>query len=145
MPRTLVAPLFGLCLFATASAQAHELVPASWCHGGSRQVLLEVHFTQDDLQQYRNTRVPVDLTTGEPCPQSAKCGIVDDWHWATQMMNDPLFSGAQVRTTRSAAAAVIAQVVTPSYRAAAHHQLYRFRDGLHVQYLACTFPLNSGN
>jgi hypothetical protein len=145
MPRNLVTPLFGLCLFAAASAPAHELVPASWCHGGSRQVVLEVHFTPDDLEQYRNTRVPVNLVTGEPCPQTAKCGIVDDWHWATQMMNDPLLSGAQLRTTASAASAVIAHVVTPSYRTAAHHQLYRFRDGLHVQYLECRFPLNSGN
>ena len=146
MLRNAVAPLFGLCLFAAAPAPAHELVPASWCHGGSRQVLLEVHFTPDDLQRYRDGHVAVDLVTGQPCAPNVKCGIVDDeWHWATQMMNDPLIFDTQRRAGDSAAGDVIAVVMTPDYNDPYHHKRYGFGDGLHVRYLECRFTRNGGN
>jgi hypothetical protein len=142
--RSAIAPLLGICLLAT-SARAHELVPASWCHGGTRQLLLEVHFSQDRLQGYKNTHVAVDLVTGQPCPQHAKCGIVDDWHWATQMMNEALPPAAGQRSRTSAAGAVIARVLTADYNHADHHEAYRFDDGLHVQYLECRFTVQNSN
>jgi hypothetical protein len=149
MRRIAFAPLLGLSLFATASAPAHDLVPASWCYGGTRQVLLDVTFYNRDLLNYKNTHPLVDLATGQPSPNNTKCGIVDDdWHWATQMMLEGLPAGAGQRTATStgvtaAAGQVIAVVVTEDYNAPDHHTRYSFVDGLRVQYLECRFPQNT--
>jgi hypothetical protein len=148
MRRKVIAPLLGLSLFATASAPAHDLVPASWCTGGTRQLLLEVTFSEQQLSTYRSTQPLVDLATGLPCPNHSKCGIVDDeWHWATQLMQEGLPAVAGRRTTSdtsvdSAAGQVIGVILTQTYRDPYHHKLYRFEHGLHVRYLECRFTEN---
>jgi hypothetical protein len=137
MKRNLQPLFFLTSLLLAVPAHAHDLIPASWCHGGSRQVILEEFFTQDRLQTYKNTHLYIDLTTGLPCPPTVKCGIVDDWHWATQMMNEGI---PPIANQRSASTDVIAVPATPDYRNREdHHALYSFEDGLKVQYLGCVF------
>ncbi|GAA4794845.1 hypothetical protein [Lysobacter hankyongensis] len=136
--------LWALCPAATL--RAHDLIPESWCYGGSRQTLLEVHFWPDELRTYKSTHLYIDPITQQPCPPTVKCGIVDDWHWATQIMNEgiPAFASQRRAGPRSATASVIAVSTTPDYNdRASHHSIYSFDDGLTVRYLGCEFTNNS--
>lgn len=143
LARGLTSLLLGSAL--AAPALAHETLPTQWCMDPNTapSVVAQFEFAPATLTAYR-ARNPIlrNPPEGVQCVDERSCGIVDDWFWANQMIQDFCSAPASVpaaqrtaQTTQSGPSTVQAESAMPFVRSPEefnvreHHQRYSFGIG----------------
>lgn len=150
-PRRFTRPLaYGLTSILIGSALAgpvfaHDTLPTQWCMDPNTTpaFVSEFEFAPAALTAYR-ARNPIlkNPPQGVQCTDERSCGIVDDWFWANQMIQEfcsaPPSVPVALRSARtSEAAARTAQATQPmpfvrspaEFNVSEHHQRYNFGIG----------------
>lgn len=109
---------------------AHQTVSTGWCSVNNAQIEIVGTFNYggQELSNYSVGRIARDLLTWEPCYDTNGCGIVDQWHWASQRAAE--YCRSLVNTGQRDALQPIPVIDGPtSYFGDKHHK-YKFDDGL---------------
>lgn len=141
---------FSLCLLAAAPAFAHDTLPANWCPAGTTpQIVSTFTLSTPALIAYRAEHLEDGAVLGTTCSDPKSCGIVDEWFWANQAATETCGGhNAEVRGGTSVMAMPLIQspdafnldTDTNHDGIPDHHELYRFKSGLHGVCVVCTPP-----
>lgn len=146
-PSTRTSLLLCLCvgLLASAPAQSHQTVSTGWCTVNNPRVEIigSFSFTAGDLSTYSNGRIAMDLLTWQPCYDTNGCGIVDQWHWASQRA--AAYCKSLVPVAQQGTLQPIPMIDGPTTYFGDKHHKYRYTDGLNGVCAACNSGSEAGN
>lgn len=147
MRRTLLSAFVLGASFAFP-ALAHDTLPVKWCPVGTQaSISTTFSFTAEQLAAYREQQLAAGgEVLGSDCEPLKTCGIIDEWYWANQLAQDTCSGEALKRGTPpenapmpfvSLPASFNLQTDDDRNKILDHHDLYRFKDGLHGQCVVC--------
>jgi hypothetical protein len=136
---------FAFCLLVAATASAHDTLPTKWCPSGTQPVVTgHFTFTEQQLIDYRASRLGDGAVLGSACYSLKTCGIIDEWYWANQMAHEYAMGGALRASVSQSPMPIVKSPTSFNLNTdkngngiADHHDLYRFWQGLSGDVVVC--------